>query len=103
MALRLLRGLRGLRGLRRMVASATAASADWQRQLTELARRVRVRQGVQLLLSRHVDAPLVLGWLRPVILLPLSALSSLPPAYVEALLAHELGHVRRLDYLVNVS
>jgi soluble lytic murein transglycosylase-like protein len=54
------------------------------------------------LLSEHVDTPVVLGWLRPVILLPLAALSSLPPAYLHGLLAHELGHVRRLDYLVNV-
>jgi soluble lytic murein transglycosylase-like protein len=97
-----LRLLLGLGTLRRMVASATLASAHWQRQLTELAERVGSSQRVQLLLSQHVDAPVVLGWLRPVILMPLSAFSSLPPPYLEALLAHELGHVRRLDYLVNV-
>jgi soluble lytic murein transglycosylase-like protein len=97
-----LRLLLGLGTLRRMVASATVASAHWQWQLERLARRVRLRQRVQLLVSQHVDAPVVLGWVRPVILLPLSALSSLPPPYLEALLAHELGHVRRLDYLVNV-
>jgi soluble lytic murein transglycosylase-like protein len=97
-----LRLLLGLGKLRRMVASATVASAHWQRRLTRLARRVRTSQRVQLLISPHVDAPVVLGWLRPVILMPLAALSSLPAAYIEALLAHELGHVRRLDYLVNV-
>jgi len=97
-----LRLVLGLCTLRRMVASATVASAHWQSRLTLLAQRVHLRQRVQLLLSRHVDAPVVLGWWRPVVLLPLSALSSLPPLYVEALLAHELGHVRRLDYLVNV-
>lgn len=97
-----LRLLLGLGALRRMVSSATVASADWQWQLTQLAQRVRSSQRVQLLLSRHVDAPVVLGWLRPVILMPLSAFSSLPPPYIEALLAHELGHVRRLDYLVNL-
>jgi soluble lytic murein transglycosylase-like protein len=98
-----LRLLLGLGTLRRMVASATVASAHWQWQLTRLAQRVRLRQRVQLLVSQHVDAPVVLGWLRPVILMPLSAFSSLPPPYLEALLAHELGHVRRLDYLVNVA
>ena len=97
-----LRLLLGLGRLRRVVASATLASAHWQRQVALLARRVRSSQRVRLLSSEHVDAPVVLGWLRPVILLPLSALSSLPPASVEALLAHELGHVRRFDYLVNV-
>ncbi|MEY2935195.1 MAG: hypothetical protein RL033_5944 [Pseudomonadota bacterium] len=100
--LMLLRLLLGVGSLRRLVASATPASEHWQWQLTRLARRVRLGQRVRLMISEHVDAPVVLGWLRPVILLPLAALSSLPPAYVEALLAHELGHVRRLDYLVNV-
>lgn len=88
--------------MRRVVASATLAPAHWQSQLSQLARRVGSSPRVRLLLSQHVDSPVVLGWLRPVILLPFSALSSLPPSYVEALLAHELGHVRRLDYLVNV-
>lgn len=101
-ALMLLRLLLGVDSLRRLVASATPASEHWQWQLTRLARRARLGQRVRLMISEHVDAPVVLGWLRPVILLPLAALSSLPPAYVEALLAHELGHVRRLDYLVNV-
>jgi soluble lytic murein transglycosylase-like protein len=97
-----LRLVLGLRTLRRIVASATVASAHWQRQLMRIGQRVRSSQRVQLLVSRHVDAPVVLGWLRPVILMPISAFSALPPLYVEALLAHELGHVRRLDYLVNV-
>jgi len=97
-----LRLLLGLVTLRQMVAGATVASAHWQWQLTRLAERARSSQRVLLLLSPHVDGPVVLGWLRPVILLPLSAFSSLPPSYLEALLAHELGHVRRLDYLVNV-
>ncbi len=45
--------------------------------------------------------PLVIGWLRPVILLPASALSGLTPDQLEAILAHELAHVRRCDYLIN--
>lgn len=97
-----LRLLLGLRTLRRMIASATIASAHWQCELRRLAQRVGSSPRVQLFLSQHVDAPVVLGWLRPVILMPLSAFSALPLPYVEALLAHELGHVRRLDYLVNL-
>lgn len=92
----------GLRTLRRIVASSRAAPARWQRRLRWLAQRARSSERAGLLVSEHVDAPVVLGWLRPVILMPLAAFSSLPPAYVEALLAHELGHVRRLDYLVNM-
>lgn len=98
----LLRLLLGVASLRRLVARATPATEHWQWQLARLAARLGLRQRVRLLVSRHVDAPLVLGWLRPVILLPLSALTALPPDSLQALLAHELGHVRRLDYLVNV-
>ena len=46
--------------------------------------------------------PTVVGWLRPAILLPIAALASLSPAQVEAILAHELAHIRRHDYAVNV-
>jgi hypothetical protein len=49
-----------------------------------------------------VNSPSVIGWLRPVILAPVGVLIGLAPEQVEALLAHELAHVRRHDYLVNV-
>ena len=45
---------------------------------------------------------MMVGWLNPVVLLPASALSGLTPTQIEALLAHELAHVRRHDYLVNL-
>src|SRR5207237_4946041 len=52
--------------------------------------------------SALVDVPTVVGWLRPAILLPIAALASLSPEQVEAILAHELAHIRRHDYAVNV-
>ena len=45
---------------------------------------------------------MVVGWLRPVILLPASALTGLAPSQLEAVIAHELAHIRRHDYLVNL-
>ncbi|MEO8180257.1 MAG: M56 family metallopeptidase [Deltaproteobacteria bacterium] len=92
----------GVQRLRRLVQRAVPAPFAWQHALSELATRMGLRQHVRLLVSERVDSPLVLGWLRPVILVPLAALTSLPPTLVEALLAHELGHVRRFDYLFNV-
>jgi beta-lactamase regulating signal transducer with metallopeptidase domain len=92
----------GLVLLRRLVAQAESAPSEWQQALARLARQLGLRQRVRLLVSLRVDAPLVLGWWRPVVLVPLAALSSLPPVYLEALLAHELAHVRRFDFLVNV-
>src|SRR5438876_9467122 len=70
--------------------------------LHRLAARLRVSRPVRLLQSTLVQVPAVLGWLRPVILLPASALTGLTPLQLEALLAHELAHVRRYDYLVNL-
>ena len=46
--------------------------------------------------------PTVIGWLRPVVLLPVSCLTGLSPEQIEAVLCHELAHVRRHDYLVSV-
>jgi len=75
---------------------------DWQRSLDELVARMRVSQPVRLLTSSLVAVPTVVGWLRPVILMPVEALIGLPLAQVKALLAHELAHIRRHDYLVNM-
>ena len=52
---------------------------------------------------RWSQAPAVVGWLRPVVLVPIGALAGLPPEQVEALLLHELAHIRRHDYLVNIA
>ncbi|MGB7921648.1 MAG: penicillin-binding transpeptidase domain-containing protein, partial [Pyrinomonadaceae bacterium] len=75
----------------------------WQASLTGLARRVGVARQVALYESALVEVPTVIGWLRPVILVPASALIGLSPWHLEALLAHELAHVRRHDYLINLA
>src|SRR5262249_55483729 len=70
--------------------------------LSRLAARLRVRMPVKLVESALVEVPTVIGWLKPMILLPAAALAGLDPRQLEALLAHELAHVRRHDYLVNL-
>jgi len=67
-----------------------------------LVARLRVSRPVRLLESARVAVPVVIGWLRPVILLPASAVTGLTPAQLEAVLAHELAHVRRHDCLVRM-
>ena len=79
-----------------------AADTLWQHRLDQLSATLRVSQPVRLLESCFVDAPIVLGHLRPVILLPIGLLTGLPAAQIEAILLHELAHVRRHDYLVNL-
>jgi hypothetical protein len=58
---------------------------------------------VRLCQSALVEVPTVIGWLRPVVLVPVSTLAGLSPGQVEAILVHELMHVRRHDYLVNLA
>ena len=69
---------------------------------TALAERGGLKRPVQLLESALVQVPLVVGHVRPVILLPLGAVAGLSPNCLEAILAHELAHVLRRDYLVNL-
>ena len=84
-------------------AGTQALGAEWQQRLAVLACRAGVRQPVALLESARVAGPVVLGHLRPVILLPLGAVAGLSPALLEALLAHELAHIVRRDYLLNLG
>lgn len=70
--------------------------------LTQLIERLKVSRPVRLVESALVEVPTVIGWLKPVILLPATALSGLSTSQLEALLAHELAHVRRNDYLINL-
>jgi uncharacterized protein (TIGR03435 family) len=80
----------------------TAAPAEWSNALDSLIARTRVSFPVKLLVSGLVRTPAVVGWLKPAILLPAAAITGLAPEHVEALLAHELAHIRRHDYLVSV-
>ena len=70
--------------------------------LHALSARLGVKQVVRLLESSLVEVPTVIGWLKPVILLPIATVNSLTVSQLEAILAHELAHIRRADYVVNV-
>ena len=78
------------------------APPEWQQALQGLGARIGVSHPVQLLVSALVQVPTVVGWLRPVVLVPVGALAGLPAEHLEALLLHELAHIRRHDYLVNI-
>lgn len=78
------------------------APAEWQQALQRLADRLRVTRPVRLLVSAVAQTPAVIGWIRPVVLVPAGALAGLPADQLEALLLHELAHIRRADYLVGI-
>ncbi len=98
-SLRLAGGWRLVSQLRR---TACPAEPEWQRKLEEIAARVKTSRPVRLFVSSLVEVPTVIGWLRPAILVPLGTLAGLPADQVYALLAHELAHIRRYDYLAGI-
>ena len=77
------------------------AGGHWQARADALASRLGLARGVRLRLFDG-DAPLAIGWWRPMVLLPAALLARMPAGLLEALLAHELAHIRRHDYLVNL-
>jgi len=98
-----LRSLGGWIAARRLrFAGVCQAPGDWQQRLDVLAARLRVSKPAALLESCLADVPVVIGCARPVILMPLGLLAGLPMRQVEAILIHELAHIRRQDYLVNL-
>ncbi|HEY6211258.1 MAG TPA: M56 family metallopeptidase, partial [Vicinamibacterales bacterium] len=82
-------------------ALASPAS-PWQGAGERIARRLGLSAVVRVVESTAIDVPAVVGWLRPAIVLPIAALAALTPAQVEAILAHELAHIARHDYVVNL-
>jgi beta-lactamase regulating signal transducer with metallopeptidase domain len=102
-ALLLVHAFHGWYQIRRLHQAALAwVPSSWQLPANRLAQRLRLRRRVRVVEFAAVDVPTVLGWLRPVIILPVAAITLLSVAQVEAVLAHELAHVRRHDYLVNL-
>ena len=88
--------------IQRLVRNASAPGPEWQARLHRMCARFGLRRPVRLLVSAKVVTPMLIGWLKPVVLLPLSMLSGFAPQQIELIIAHELGHVRRWDYLANL-
>jgi uncharacterized protein (TIGR03435 family) len=84
------------------VARALPVS-QWQEVAGRLAHQIGLTRMVQVVDATFVETPLVIGWLQPVVLLPVAALAGLTPEQVRAILAHELAHVRRHDAVVNAA
>src|SRR5262245_17362568 len=75
-------------------ASLALKASPWQSTATRLAMFLRIGRRVHVAECDLVDAPAVIGWLRPVIVMPVAALANLTPAQAEAILAHELAHIQ---------
>jgi beta-lactamase regulating signal transducer with metallopeptidase domain len=97
-----LRLVTGIVALRWLAARGNPPDFELMESFNRLGRTMRVRRLPRLIVARHVRTALAVGFFRPVILLPAAWLSELPPNVVEAVLAHELAHIRRYDLWINL-
>ena len=94
----------GLSRTRRVTRAGILSPTDpLVERVRELADRLGVSRGVRIIQSLSIDVPLVVGALRPVIVIPASLLTGLTPLQLDMILAHELAHIRRYDFLVNLA
>ncbi len=75
---------------------------EWAGKLKQLALSIGIHAPVKLMESARVQMPFTVGWLKPCIYVPAGLLAQLPADQLEAILLHELAHIRRRDYLVNI-
>jgi bla regulator protein blaR1 len=94
--------LAGVAGVHRLRTRKTHTTDEWQTKLDQLSQAIGIYQSIRLLQSELVKVPVAIGFFKPVILVPLGLLSHLPPDQVETILLHELAHIRRRDYLMNI-
>ncbi|MDI1253106.1 M56 family metallopeptidase [Thermomonas sp.] len=82
--------------------SISDAGQQWQACVDRLAKKFGIPRTISLRIVETGDSPVSAGWWRPVVLLPAAVVARLPADLLEALIAHELAHIRRHDYLVNL-
>ncbi len=93
----------GLIYTRRIKYSGTNfVPAVWQNRLNSFRYRLKIQKPIRLLESMIAKVPMVIGYVKPVILLPVGTLNGMPAEQVEVILIHELAHIYRNDYLINI-
>ncbi len=92
----------GLWYLKRLRHHRACPIPAWEAAVATLAVRLQLQRPVILLASSMAKVPMVIGHLKPIILLPVALISKLPPEQIEAIIAHEMAHIRRHDYVVNL-
>jgi bla regulator protein BlaR1 len=79
-----------------------AVPKEWQVLFKGMVKELKIRKNIGFYLSNQVNVPLVIGFIKPVVLFPVAFATQLDLVHVEAILIHELGHIRRNDYLLNI-
>ncbi|SHO61490.1 M56 family metallopeptidase [Algoriphagus zhangzhouensis] len=97
---RLFNSLSEIKGLKN--TSTPCEQVDLLKKLEEISSRFGISKAVQLKVTHHGLSPVTFGFLKPIILIPAGLIFHLSPAQLEAIIAHELAHVKRNDYLINL-
>lgn len=88
--------------IHRICAKAKPVVNDWSVRIGDISRKLELPTQVRLLESLQVQAPIVIGFIKPVIVVPAGLFSGLGPDQIEAILIHELVHIKRYDYIINL-
>lgn len=83
-------------------SGVSVVPAAWNKVFLITLSRLKIRREIKFFLSEKVNVPLVIGYFKPVVLFPLALATQLDVKHVEAILIHELSHIRRNDYLLNL-
>jgi beta-lactamase regulating signal transducer with metallopeptidase domain len=80
----------------------TVLSNKWMNRFVDLSGKIKIHRKIKILVSTRVKTPVVIGFIKPIILVPISIITHLPVEQVDAIIAHELAHIKRNDYLINL-
>ncbi len=100
MSIRLLGGIIYTQRLK--IRDVIPVNQFWEEKIENLRTKFEITKNVKLLQSKLVESPVTIGYLKPVILLPLGLISGIPQNQLEIIIAHELAHIKRADYLLNI-
>jgi bla regulator protein blaR1 len=98
-SMRILTGLVYLEKVRR---DATLLHNEWSDRIHELAERLRINRLISLAESSVIQVPILIGHFKPMILIPIGMCTSLSTEQLETIFIHEIAHIRRKDYLINL-
>lgn len=97
-----LRSALSYRYIRKLKKTSKRVSSEWQETLKRISNSLGIKKEVCFLQSDQVSGPLLIGLLKPAVIVPLGMFTHLSLSQVETILIHELYHLKRLDYLVNI-
>lgn len=102
LGIKMLTGILYLKKLR--TVKTFQPSSYWKKRIEEMAKSMKLKRPVKMLESELVKSPMIIGCLKPLILLPIGLINdyNLSQNQIEAILYHELAHIRRHDYVINI-